>query len=176
MKKLFNQSLNWFIVIGLALILIGCASIITGTKQNVQISSSPASAKVKIERTGAAQSKVMEWEGSTPATIKLKRKFEYLVSISMEGYKTSEVMLEHGTNGWVWGNILIGGIIGLIVDFSNGAAKKLKPEEVNVSLVMSSNSHGEKTVYAVFQALDDNGQLRVLPVPLIPEQTYTSGL
>ncbi len=173
MNKILTKSVNWFIVLGLAAILIGCASIVSGTKQSVQLSSTPAAAKVKIERSVVGQ-RISVWEGSTPATVKLKRKFEYLVTISMEGYKTSEVALENGTNGWVWANLVSWGLIGIIVDFVNGSAKKLQPDEVNMQLVMSYNPQGEKTVYAVFQALDDNGQLRVLPVPLIPEQTHLS--
>ncbi len=169
MNRHFSGLVNWGMIALLVFVIIGCASIITGTRQGISISSTPSGAKIKIERSGPAKTKVVEWEGMTPAKVKLKRKYEYLVTISMEGYKTAEVMLEHGTNGWVWGNLLLGGIIGLIVDFSNGAAKKLKPNEISINLAMSSNSLGEKNVYAVLQGLDDKGKLHVLPVQLIPE-------
>jgi len=87
----------------------------------------------------------------------------------MQGYKTAEVMLENGSNGWVWGNLVFGGIIGLIVDFSNGAAKKLKPNEISVTLAKFTDSMNDEKVYAVVQGLDENGKLHVLPVQLIPQ-------
>lgn len=168
MNKLLQHLVNWGIIGGFVLTIIGCASIVSGTRQNVSISSVPTGAKVKIERPGAVQTKVIEWEGTAPATIKLKRKYEYLVTISMDGYKTAEVLLEHGMNGWVFGNLLFAGIPGLIIDLINGAAMKLEPDEISVTLVKFSDSMGEKKVYAVLQGLDDNGKLHVLPLQLIP--------
>lgn len=47
---------------------------------------------------------------------------------------TVEVTLVQTQNGWIWGNILVGGIIGLAIDFGTGAAYKLTPQEVNVAL------------------------------------------
>jgi len=167
----FLQRINWFIMAGFVLAIIGCASIVSGTKQKIAISSTPTGAKVKIERTGATQTKVVEWEGEAPATVSLKRKYEYLVTASLNGYKTAEVSLEHGSNGWVWGNLVFGGIIGLIVDFSNGAAKKLKPNELSITLAKFTDSMGDENVYVVLQGRDDQGKLHVLPVQLIPEQS-----
>ncbi len=149
---------------------MGCASIITGTRQNIKINSTPTGAKVKImQGQDMIPKNILAWEGTTPATVKLRREYQYMVIISLEGYKTTEVNLEHGRNGWVWWNILFGGILGFAVDFSNGAAEKLKPNEIHVELIMSSTPYGEKMIYAVLQALDVNGESRVISVPLIPE-------
>ena len=161
------------LVLGATLVFTGCASILGGgTRQDVQISSTPAAATIKVERTGVTGKIETVWEGTTPATVNLKRKREYLVSVTLDGYQTIEVSLEHGTNGWVWGNLLCGGLIGLIIDFTNGAAKKLVPDEVNVQLVTAMGPGMDHSVYAVFSALDSNGDLRLLPVPLIPENNY----
>lgn len=161
------------LALGATLVFIGCASILGGgTRQDVQISSMPAAAKVKVERSGAMGRIEAVWAGTTPATVNLRRKHEYVVTISLEGYRPMEVALEHGTNGWVWGNLLCGGILGLIIDFSNGAAKKLVPGEVNVQLVTAMGPGMDQSVYAVFSTLDSNGDLRVLPVPLIPDNNY----
>lgn len=170
MKKFSVVMTVTCLALGVVLVFIGCASLLGGgTKQDVQISSSPAEAKVKVERSGVAGRIQPVWEGSTPATVTLKRKYEYLVTVSLDGYQPTEVALEHGTNGWVWGNLICGGLIGLIIDFSNGAAKKLVPGEVNVQLVTAMGPGIETSTYAVFSTLDANGDLRVLPVPLIPD-------
>lgn len=163
------------ITTGMALLLIaGCASIVSGTKQGVTISSTPSAAQISIDRAvgGAMQT---EWEGTTPATVELKRKHAYLLTLSLDGYRPVEMGLENGTNGWVWGNLLFGGIIGLIVDFSNGAAKTLEPDEIHVELVTVTameSLRNTETVYAVFRIANDDGDVRVSPVPLVPDPAY----
>jgi len=159
---------SWCLIFGFVLAIVGCASIVSGTRQNIVINSVPSGAQVKIVRFGATQAKVVDWEGMTPSIVPLKRKYDYLVNVSVQGYKTAEVILESGSNGWVWGNLVFGGIIGLIVDFSNGAAKKLKPNEISVTLAKITDTMGEENVYMVLQGRDDQGKLHVLSVQLIP--------
>lgn len=175
MKKTNFLPILVCLMLGATMVFIGCASLMGGgTKQDVQISSTPAAAKVKVERSGVMGRVEPVWEGTTPATVNLPRKNEYLVTISLEGYQTMEVTLEHKTNGWVWGNLICGGLLGLIIDFSNGAAKKLDPGEVNVQLLTAMGSDIEPTVYAVFSTLDSSGDLRILPVPLIPDSNHVT--
>ena len=65
-------------------------------------------------------------------------------------------------SGWVWGNILFGGIIGLIVDASTGAMYKLTPEQVEASLKANpkaiSQVKGEGLILAVALAPDPSWQ------------------
>ncbi|HXT13625.1 MAG TPA: hypothetical protein VN873_18890 [Candidatus Angelobacter sp.] len=125
------------------LVFPGCASIVTGTKQNVKITSSPTAADVKVERLSYATNFV-EWQGKTPAAVKLSRNGSYLVTISSDGYRTEQIPVsEGGMNGWVWGNIAFGGLIGILIDSSDGAAKNLDPGVINVNLV-SKTSQGDQ--------------------------------
>lgn len=140
-----------------------------GTSQTVSISSTPAQADVVITRAAAGQFSTPVYQGTTPATVKLKRKYEYIVKISLSGYQTIEVPIEGEFNNWVIGNLCCTGLLGLAIDFMNGAAKTLEPDQINVSLVTALLPDKDKAVYAVFSAVDDNGQLRVLSVPLIPD-------
>ena len=55
--------------------------------------------------------------------------------VEKEGYEPVTVVLKKGLNGWVWGNILVGGIIGLIIDVATGATSKFVPSEVEVKLM-----------------------------------------
>ena len=161
------------LALGATLVFTGCATLLGGgTRQDVQISSTPAAAKVKVERSGVMGRVEAVWQGTTPATVNLKRKSEYLITVSLDGYQPIEVALEHGINGWVWTNILCLSVLGIIIDFVNGAAKKLVPDEVNVQLVTAMGPGIDPSVYAVFSALDSNGDLRRLPVPLIPDNNY----
>ncbi len=54
--------------------------------------------------------------------------------MTLEGYQPYEITLTKKSNGWVWGNIIFGGLIGLVVDASTGAMYKLTPEQVEANL------------------------------------------
>jgi len=54
-------------------------------------------------------------------------KAKYQVEASKAGYETSTTQISAGVNGWYFGNILFGGLIGmLIVDPATGAMWKLE--------------------------------------------------
>jgi hypothetical protein len=85
----------------------------------------------------------------------------------MEGYQTAEAYIQKGFNGWVLGNLVCGGLIGIIIDYSNGAAYKLEPDMVQLTLVQALRRGEQIGTYAVLRALDSDGQLRTLVIPLI---------
>jgi hypothetical protein len=103
----------------------GCATIMQGTKQQVAISSTPTGASVRVDTASF---------GTTPVTVELRRKDKHIIQITMDGYQPFELTTSRSTSGWVWGNIVFGGIIGLVVDASTGGMYKLKPEEVQATL------------------------------------------
>lgn len=109
----------------------GCASIIHGTSQEVGISSSPSGAEVSINGVPS---------GQTPVVADLSRKKNHSVSIKMPGYHTADLTLTKGVSGWVWGNIVFGGLPGLAVDAITGGLYKLTPEQLNSQLRKSSTS------------------------------------
>jgi hypothetical protein len=105
---------------------LSCASIMTGRHQDLPVVSNPAGAIVTI--SGMKQ--------VSPAIFVLNRKEPmYFVKIEKEGYEPVEITLKRDVNGWVWGNVLLGGLIGLAIDMSVGAAYKLTPKEIDVDLV-----------------------------------------
>ncbi len=149
-----------------ALLVLGCASIMKGTKQSVTLSSSPSQASVVIKTPGG----MTFFEGVTPATVKLPKKNEYIVTVALAGYKDATANItKDGIEGWFWGNILCGGIIGIIVDASNGAMNKLGPDQISVQLMTAALPGQEDALYVIFQALDSNGQLRNLSVPVLKD-------
>jgi len=68
----------------------------------------------------------------------------YKITIDKEGYESAELLIEKKAGGWLWGNLGFGGVIGLIVDFSNGAAYRLKPDELQATLNSTTISHVEE--------------------------------
>ena len=101
--------------------LANCAAICCGTKQGIQINTQPPGATVKINGVDS---------GVTPTKAQLTRKETHRVGLTLAGYKPKEVVLEPGFNPVVLGNILIGGLVGLVVDGCTGAWCKLNPGKV----------------------------------------------
>jgi uncharacterized protein YceK len=107
------------------LLLSGCATIISGSRQTVKFNSNPDNATVYIDEVEV---------GKTPYETKLSRKREYAVMIKLNGFLPYETKLTKKFNAWYIGNIAIGGIIGLIIDPITGAIYNLTPKEINAQL------------------------------------------
>jgi hypothetical protein len=116
----------------------GCATIFTGGgSQKVSIASTPPGAQVSIaNRAGQVVS-----TGTTPFEVKLKKgagyfKSEnYTLSFTMPGYQPQQARLTPRLSGWYFGNIAIGGLIGMVgIDPATGAMYKLEPKDVAVTL------------------------------------------
>jgi hypothetical protein len=107
-----------------------CGTIMQGSTQQVGISSNPSNASVTINGQN---------HGNTPMIIDLKRKDSHMVRLELEGYQTYETNLTRSTSGWVWGNIVFGGLIGLVIDATAGGMYKLTPEQINSELRSSQS-------------------------------------
>jgi len=112
-------------VVVAALGLSACATIIHSPRQQVGISSTPSGASVTIDNVDS---------GKTPLVTKLSRKQEHVLRIEMAGYKPFEATLTRKLSGWVFGNLVFGGIVGLAVDAVSGSMYRLTPEQVSASL------------------------------------------
>ncbi|GGD30798.1 PEGA domain-containing protein [Flavobacterium orientale] len=113
------------LILSSVVLLSSCATIISGSRQNVEITSEPSAAKVFINEVEI---------GNTPVQKNLKRNQEYQLVLKLDGYETYETKLEKKFNAWYIGNIAFGGLIGIIVDPITGAMHKLKPQEIDGNL------------------------------------------
>lgn len=127
----------------LAVILLianSCATIVSKSNWPIVVGTSPIGASVSITNKKGLE----VYKGTTPAALTLKSgagffaKESYKVKISMQGYDEKIIPLECKVNGWYAGNILIGGIIGLlIVDPATGAMYKLSTDAIHEVLAES---------------------------------------
>jgi hypothetical protein len=107
--------------LGLLLVLGGCASVIDGTDQDIAVSTSPAAADCGLYRQGVLIARVP----STPGTVRLRKSLDDISVVCVKpGYQPATYLDKSGTNGTTWGNIAAGGLIGYVVDHSNGASSK----------------------------------------------------
>ena len=120
-----------------------CASIVSKSTYPLSINSSPSNAKVSITDKKGKEI----YLGNTPATVKLKAgagffsKAEYQVKFSSPGYDDKIVPITFKLDGWYFGNILIGGLLGmLIIDPATGAMWKIETEFLNETLSKSTAS------------------------------------
>ena len=120
------------------LLLTGCASIVDGGAKIVQINSNPEGAKVTISNREGKQICIQ----TTPAKVSLERSsgfFEgetYTLAFELPGYYPFETHVQSSVDGWYFGNIAFGGLIGmLIVDPATGDMFTLSPREVNCNLI-----------------------------------------
>jgi len=104
--------------------LAGCATIINGTTCSVTITSQPEDADVTVVNSAGRT----VFTGKTPAAVELRRGkgyFQgehYTVKFVKSGYQPTELRITKHLDGWYFGNILLGGWIGmLIVDPLTGA-------------------------------------------------------
>jgi len=129
----------------------GCAAILGGgSNQPVSIEATPSSARYVIRSSAGIQMS----SGNLPTSVILPRKNEYQIDISLDGYETQTVALSRGTNGWIWGNLVIGWIVGFAVDFLTGAAYKLEPAVVSVTL-----DEAQQQTVGIIRIFDAEGRL-----------------
>lgn len=120
----------------------GCASIVSKSHYPVTINSTPPGATVTIkDKRGKEIHKAV-----TPATITLRSgagyfsPAKYSLNYEKEGYEKAVSSLSAGFDGWYVGNIVFGGLIGLlIVDPATGAMWRLGPS-TDCILVPESDS------------------------------------
>ena len=129
MKK--NKVLFFASSFVLILILLGCSTMIHGTRQNVGILSNPSGAKVTIDG---------QTFGNTPLIVELSRKDNHIIKIELEGYLPYEIILRRKVSAWIVGNIVFGGLIGLAVDVISGGMYELTPEQIRAELKKSGMS------------------------------------
>jgi len=128
-----NRFTSTLAVAATALVLTGCASMQSGTTQQIKVSSNPDGATVytAIKKDGVVSNKVAV--GVTPLTATLSRKHGALF-VEKEGYVSVEVPLTTKMNPWVWGDILLTSPLSTSIDTSTGAAREYDPGEYMIDL------------------------------------------
>ena len=109
----------------------GCATILTGKYQNIHVTSEPPGVKV---RSGTGVSI------TTPGSFDLARNQDHTLVAEYPGCEPQQKELKHGLQGWFWGNILVGGIIGGIVDIASGSSDELQPKKVHFNFTSAGQA------------------------------------
>ena len=121
--------------------ITSCASIFGKSAYPVSINSNPNGADISITDKKGKE----VYKGQSPATVSLKSgagyfsRAEYQVRISSKGYAEQIVPVIYKLNGWYFGNLFLGGFLGmLIVDPATGAMWKLDTPPISITLRKSN--------------------------------------
>lgn len=125
----------------MAVVIVGCASIVSKSEYPVVVSSEPEGADIRIVNSD----KNTVFTGKTPTTVVLKARAgffqgeDYVVTFQKEGFSQFNAQIKRGLDGWYIGNIIFGGLIGmLIVDPATGAMWTLENLHVDLNPQTSS--------------------------------------
>ena len=119
------------VLAALASTLAGCATITRGTTTDFKVSSTPPGASVTTS-TGFSCA-------PTPCVIrKMIRKEAFDATFTLAGYKPKvahiQSLVEGGGAAGAVGNVVVGGVIGIAVDATDGAMDDLVPNPLAVTL------------------------------------------
>lgn len=95
----------------LLLVLPSCAAIVCRKTGHVPIDSVPPGAVVSYKGANV---------GVTPCTVAVHRRDRHVI-LKMAGYHDQAVEAGTGTSAWILGNLVFGGLIGIVVDLAGGA-------------------------------------------------------
>ncbi len=114
----------------------GCGTILNGTRATVRVESRPPGATVNIyDRRGT-----LVTSDQTPCRLRLKRATgifsaaAYRVRVETPGYVPMEFEVTPAMSGWFWGNIILGGVVGMAVDPLSGGMWKMSPRSKSTQL------------------------------------------
>ena len=103
----------------------GCATIVNGTTQTIAVDTEPDGVDVFVNG---------ELTATTPAEIELARNQDHVITLRKPGYEPQDVPVVKTIGGAVFGNILLGGLIGWAVDANSGAQYDLVPDAITATL------------------------------------------
>ncbi|MGI4865894.1 MAG: hypothetical protein ACRYFZ_18360 [Janthinobacterium lividum] len=145
-----------------------CASIVSHSRWPVALTSAPVGASVAVvDRNGKEV-----FTGTTPVVARLKsgtsyfKRAKYTITFTKAGYAKQTLPLEAGMNGWYFGNLLLGGALGmLIIDPITGAMYRIKDKQVQATLSQATGFNSETSA--------PNG-LRIVSLDEVPSQLRPS--
>lgn len=118
-----NPSFFTSILLGLTWLLSGCATIMNQGHTGYPVSSVPPGAQVSVNGHSF---------GGTPMVLAADRGRSHMIRIEKDGCPTFDTIVSSKVSPWVFGNIVLGGLIGLFIDMSTGAMYELDPAHVSI--------------------------------------------
>lgn len=112
-----------YLALAAVLATTGCATVLNESTQTVRIETlTPEGDSVQGAECSAANNKATVTFRSGMAPMVRRSSKDLVVRCSMPGYQEASAHLESGVNSGMFGNIILGGAVGAIVDHNKGTA------------------------------------------------------
>lgn len=129
-KPIARFGVRALVLAGVAVSLPACATVTRGSSQEFTVQSTPPGARVRTSNGFEC--------AATPCTFRMQRKTAFTATFEMDGYVTETRQVESKMAGagaaGMAGNILVGGIVGGVIDASSGAMNDLTPNPLLVEM------------------------------------------
>ncbi len=114
-----------FAVLALVALLPACATVVEGTSDTVTLSTTPTGATCTVDRNGERVAAV----AATPASVRIsKSRHDLDVTCAKKGYRPATAAASSSFTGATFGNVLVGGVVGVVVDAASGANNRYRSE------------------------------------------------
>lgn len=124
LRRWEKERMKVLIIVG-SLLSCSCATMIHGSNQKITINTEPQGAIVIVNKQEI---------GFTPMVYNARRSKDFTLVLTREGYECYEMDFIKEIDPVIIGNLLFGGIPGLLIDFAGGAAYKFPIEDINIKL------------------------------------------
>jgi hypothetical protein len=125
-----NRSLNGLLLSAVVL-TSGCATLTKGTSQTVTVDTDPSGATCTLTRDAKPVAIVNPTPGSVPVE---KAHGTIAIACKKQGYLEAAGNLASEFQAMTFGNILFGGLVGVVVDAASGAMHQY-PDMVTITLI-----------------------------------------
>ena len=130
--KAFRHYLAMLMLVGGTSLLGGCATLVSGDETDTQITTDPIGAECEL--VGDNYNIVV----TTPANVQLDSDAAPVtITCNADGHVEEIAEIDTSMDGSIFGNILMGGLIGIAIDAASGSGQKY-PETVDLVLVPTS--------------------------------------
>lgn len=115
---------GFFLFAAAAASVAGCATVTTGTDDTVTIDTDPSGAICRLSAKGEQVAVV----NPTPGSISVpKSRADLDVACELDGHLVSEGVIASDVQAMTFGNVLLGGAVGVAIDAASGAMNEYEP-------------------------------------------------
>jgi hypothetical protein len=129
--------LRTFSIVFILVLFTSCATIVSRSSWPLKVETNPSGAKVEVKDKDG---KVV-YNGNSPAKMSLSsgagyfNPQSYTVKLTLNGYEEKKIQIDCVVNPWYYGNIFLGGLIGMVfIDPASGAMYELQTNYLDDTL------------------------------------------
>src|SRR5437868_1277943 len=102
----------------------GCATVMASGPDLISVATNPSGATVFVDDIPA---------GQTPLVVTLDRAHNRgVIRLELPGFLPITMIRDKNLNGWFWGNLCLGGLLGMIIDVATGNAMQFDDTPITI--------------------------------------------